>query len=113
MPTAYDDCIANAQAALDKLNALETDAMTRGDLATMNALQSDADSLGLKLTQLRALAVDDNGTQIAALNKQLDAVTDSATAALGDLSQLTTVLSNILTAAKLIDTIVAIAAKAA
>lgn len=50
MPTAYDDCIAQAQAALDKLSDLETDAMKRGDLATMNALQSDANSLGLKLT---------------------------------------------------------------
>jgi hypothetical protein len=113
MPTAYDDCIAQAQAALDKLSDLETDAMKRGDLATMNALQSDANSLGLKLTQLRALAIDDDDAQIIAINKRLDAVTASATAAQGDLSKMTDVLSNILLAAKLLDSIIALIPKAA
>src|ERR1700722_11446949 len=86
MTTPYDACIASAQAALDKLSDLETAAMKRGDLATVNALQDDSDDLTLKLTQLRALAVDDDDEQIAALNKQLDIVTAQANAALTDIS---------------------------
>jgi hypothetical protein len=113
MATPYDGVIASAQAALDKLSDLETAAMSKGDLATVNALQSDSDDLTLKLTQLRALAVDDDDAQIAAINKQLDAVTANANAALADLSKLSSVLSNVLTATKLIDSIVTTIAKVA
>lgn len=105
----YDACIASAQAALDKVSDLETAAMKRGDLATVNALQDDSDALTLKLTQLRALAVDDDDKQIAALNNQLDAITAQANAALTDISKLTSVLSNILTTTKLLDSIITIA----
>jgi hypothetical protein len=81
--------------------------MKNGDLATLNALQSDSDDLTKKLTQLRALAVEDDNQQIAAINKQLDAVTKNANAALKDLSKITSVLANILTATKLVDSIIA------
>jgi hypothetical protein len=81
--------------------------MKNGDLATLNALQSDSDDLTLKLTQLWALAVEDDNQQIAAINKQLDAVTKNANAALKDLSKITSVLANILTATKLVDSIIA------
>jgi len=107
MATPYDACIANAQAALDKLSDLETAAMKRGDLATVNALQGDSDDLTLKITQLRALAVDDDAAQIDALNKQLDIVTQNADSALTDVTNLSSVLANILTATKLIDSIIA------
>src|ERR1700722_3322411 len=107
MPTAFDRSIASAQAALDKLHALELAAMKNGDLATMNALQGDSNDLTLKLAQLRALAVDDDDAQIAALNKQLDAVTKSATDAQAGLGKLTSVLNNILAAANLLDFIIA------
>jgi hypothetical protein len=106
MATPYDAIIASAQAALDKLSDLETAAMKNGDLATVNALQSDSDNLTLKLTQLRALAVDDDDQQIDAINKQLDTVTANANAALADLSQMTTVLTAILIATKLLDSII-------
>jgi len=107
MATPYDACIKSAQAALAKLSDLETTAMKNGDLATLNALQSDSDDLTKKLTQLRALAVEDDNQQIAAINKQLDAVTKNANAALKDLSKITSVLANILTATKLVDSIIA------
>jgi hypothetical protein len=81
--------------------------MRNGDLATMNALQGNSNDLTLKLTQLRALAVDDDDAQIAALNKQLDAVTKSATHAQGNLTKLTSVLNNILATTKLLDSIIA------
>jgi len=112
MAKPYDACIESAQAALDKLSDLETAAMKKGDLATVNSLQDDSDALTLKLTQLRALAVDDDDKQIAALNKQLDAITTQAKAALTDISKLTSVLSNTITATKLIDSIITIAAGA-
>jgi hypothetical protein len=107
MPTAFDGSITSAQAALDKLHALELAAMRNGDLATMNALQGDSNDLTLKLTQLRALAVDDDDAQIAALNKQLDAVTKSATHAQANSTELTSVLTNILATTKLLDSIIA------
>jgi hypothetical protein len=53
------------------------------------------------------LAVEDDNQQIAAINKQLDAVTKKANAALKDLSKITSVLANILTATKLVDSIIA------
>jgi len=53
------------------------------------------------------LAVEDDNQQIAAINKQLDAVTKNANAALKDLSKITSVLANILTATKLVDSIIA------
>lgn len=59
------------------------------------------------MAQLRALTVDNDDDQIAAINKQLDTVISNATAALADLSRLISVLSNILTAAKLLDSIIA------
>lgn len=107
MPTAFDDSIASAQAALDKLHALQLQAMANGDLATMNALQRDSNDMTLKLTQLRALAVADDDAQIKALNAKLDAVTDSITDEMNNLASLTTVLNNILAVTKLLDTIIA------
>jgi hypothetical protein len=107
MPTAFDASIASAQAALNKLHALQLQAMANGDLATMNAMQADSNQMTLKLTQLRALAVADDDAQIAALNKKLDAVTDSITDEMNNLASLATVLNNILAVSKLLDTIIA------
>lgn len=107
MPTAFDACIAQSQAALDKLHALQLQAMSNGDLATMNALQSDSNDMTLKMTQLRALAVDDDDAQIAALNAKLDAVTNSITDEMNSLTSLATVLNNILAVSKLLDSIIA------
>jgi capsule polysaccharide export protein KpsE/RkpR len=107
VPTAYDASITCAQAALDKLHALQLQAMSNGDLATMNALQGDSNAMTLKLTQLRALAVADDDAQIAALNAKLDAVTKSITDEMSSLGSLATVLNNILAVSKLLDSIIA------
>jgi hypothetical protein len=113
MATPLDDCIETAEETLGKINDLETAAMKRGDIATMNALQGDSNVLSLKLTQLQALKIQSDVAQIKALSKQLDAVSASADKALGDLSKLSQVLTGILTATNTLDSLIAIAAKAA
>jgi hypothetical protein len=113
MATSWDDCITKAEAALGKINALETAAMRRGDIVTMNALQGDSNDLTLKLTQLQALKIQATLAQIATLSRQLDAVSDSAGEALTDLSEVSAVLTGILTVSSTLDSLIAIAAKAA
>jgi hypothetical protein len=113
MATSWDDCIAQAEAALGKINALETAAMRRGDIVTMNALQGDSNDLTLKLTQLQALKIQATLAQIATLSRQLDAVSNSAGEALTDLSNVSAVLTGILTVTSTLDSLIAIAAKAA
>jgi hypothetical protein len=113
MAASWDDCIAKAKAALGEINALETKAMVAGDIATMNALQGDSNDLTLKLTQLQALKIQAEVEQIEALGKQLDALTASAAQALGGVSKISTVLTGILTVTSALDSLIAIAAKAA
>lgn len=111
MATTWDASIAKGQAALDALYALTNAAMQSGNVAAQKALEDDVDDLTYKLTQLRSLAVDEDANQVTALNAQLDSVTTAAKASLANLDQLSTVLNNVVTAAKLLDSIIAVAAK--
>jgi hypothetical protein len=113
MPTVYDDNVAKAEAALGKLNALETAAMRAGDIVTMNALQSDSNDLSLKLTQLRALQYQSDVGQIVALNNQLDGISNSVDLALRDVTKIASVLTGILAATRTLDALIAVAANAA
>jgi hypothetical protein len=61
--------------------------------------------------RLRSLAVEADDQQIAALNAQLDVVTNSAKNALADLDNITSLLTDIVTAAKLLDAIISAVAK--
>jgi hypothetical protein len=113
MATSLDDCIDKAETALGKINALETAAMRKGDIATMNALQGDSNMLNLRLTQLQALRIQATIADIEALGKQLDGVTASADQALSGLAQIATVLTGILAVTKTLDGLIAIGVKAA
>lgn len=99
------------EASLQALYALQTQAMKSGDLATQKALEDDIDDLTYKLTQLNALNIAADDQQIDQLNDQLTAVTKTAQAALTDLKQISTVLSDVVTAAKILDGILSVVAK--
>jgi polyhydroxyalkanoate synthesis regulator phasin len=83
----WDESTSAGQAALDGLYALQTAALKQGNLSTQKALEDDIDDLTYKLTQFRSLEIDEDETQITALNSQLDAVTATAKSALADLGQ--------------------------
>jgi DNA repair exonuclease SbcCD ATPase subunit len=106
-----DAAIDAGEQALNSLYALQTAAMKAGDLATQKALSDDIDDLTYKLTQLRSSEIAADDTQIAALSRQLDEVTASAQADMADLTRLNQVLSDVLTATKLLDAVIGAAPK--
>ncbi len=97
--------IASGNAALSALYSLQVAAMKQGDLASQKALKDDIDDLTYKLTQLNAVQINADQTQIDALGKSLDALTQQANASLAKLSNLTAVLQTAVNVAKLIDTV--------
>lgn len=105
---SVNDCINSGEAALNALYALQTAAMKDGNLAAQKALKDDIDDLTYKLTQLRRQQIADNNAQINALNTQLAQVTTTAQDALNDLDELSTVLSDVVTAAQILDGILGI-----
>lgn len=107
-----DDAIAAGEQSLQALYALQTKAMTSGDLVTQKALEDDIDGLTYKLTQLQSQQIAGEDQQIDALNTQLGTVTASAQGALNDLSKLSSVLQGVVKASQIIDGIVSAAIKA-
>jgi hypothetical protein len=109
--SASTDPIGKTQQAIAALRALWQAAANANNVAAEKALDPQIDDLSDKLDALRGAKIAADNAQIAALNKQLDAVTAAATAAMQDLSKLSTALDAALAAAKLLDTVVAAAAK--
>jgi hypothetical protein len=109
---SVNDCINSSETTLNALYALQTAAMKAGNLAAQKALEDDIDDLTYKLTQLRRQQIADNDVQINALDTQLGQITTSAQGALNNLDELTTVLHGVVTAAQILDRILAAAASA-
>src|ERR1700679_3798608 len=109
--SASTDPIGKTEQAIAALRALWQGAGKTNTLAAGQALDTQINDLSDKLDALRGAKIAADNAQIAALNKQIDAVTAAATAAMQDLSKLSTALDAALAAAKLLDTVVAAAAK--
>ena len=101
-----DDTVAAAEAALSALYDLQSRAMTAGDTGAQQALGDRIADLTDKLGQLRAQQIAGDDARLDALNAQLDAVTTSAQASLDDIRQVAGVVSDVLTAAKMVDGVV-------
>lgn len=98
-----NDCINSGENALKALYALQTAAMTSGNLSAQKALSDDINNLTYNLTQLRCQQIADDDTKINALNIQLGRVTTTAENARSNLDQLTQVLQNVVKATRILD----------
>lgn len=107
-----NDCIDSGESALNALYGLQTTAMKQGNLAAQKALKDDINELTYKLTQLRLQQIAENDAQIDALDVQLRQVTSSAQDALKNLDKLTAVLSDMITATKVLDGVLGAVARA-
>jgi hypothetical protein len=109
--SASTDPVGKTEQAIAALRALWQVAVKANNLAAEQALDTQINDLSDKLDALRGAKIAADNAQIAALNKQIDAVTAAATAAMQDLSKVSAALDAALAAAKLLDTVVAAAAK--
>jgi hypothetical protein len=109
--SASTDPVGKTEQAIAALRALWQVAVKANNLAAEQALDTQINDLSDKLDALRGAKIAADNAQIAALNRQIDAVTAAATAAMQDLSKVSAALDAALAAAKLLDTVVAAAAK--
>jgi hypothetical protein len=104
------DSIDQGEAALQQLYQLQTQAMKAGDLTTQKALGDDINDLTYKLTQLKNEQIADDDASIDKINAQLSKVVEAAKAAQGDFSKVSDVLGAVISAAKVIDSVLGVVA---
>src|ERR1700710_3028169 len=102
----WNDCLSNGEKALAKLYAMQAKAMQTGNMAAQKALGDDINDLTYKLTQARALQIQQDDDQIVVLNAKLVAVTQAGQAVVNDIKKLNQVLANIVAAVKILDSII-------
>jgi hypothetical protein len=103
-----DDATTKGETSLNTLYALQIAAVKSGDIVTQKALGDDISRLMYQLTQFRNQVIVTDQTQIDALNTQLDKVTSTAQAAEVNLRDLAVVLSNLVMASKILDSLLAV-----
>ena len=107
----WDDCLSTGQSALSNLYGMQAEAMQHGNIAAQKALEDDIDDLTYKLTQARALQIQQDDTQIVILNTKLSAITHTAQSVVNDIENLNKVLANVVAAAKILDSLISAAMK--